>query len=258
MRVTLDLRKSVDENAQRYFETAKKARRKALGAEKAVAEWTARAAAKQSDEQKQVKAAKAKRRKDWYESFRWCVSSDGFLLVGGRDATTNELLIKKHAQKGDVVFHTDMAGSPFVIVKAEGKDVPAATLGEAAQFTASFSRAWKNGLSALEVFHVSPEQVTKEPNPGEYLAKGAFMIRGKTLYYQSELKVAIGLDDKGRVMAGPPSAVLSRCAKAVEILQGNEKPSDVAKALQKQLGGDLDDILAGLPPGGCKAGKRLA
>ncbi len=257
MKITLDLRKSIDENARRYFEAAKKARRKALGAEKAVAEWKARVTGKQHDEPRQAKIAKAKRKKDWYESFRWCVSSDGFLLVGGRDATTNELLIKKHAQKGDVVFHTDMAGSPFVIVKTEGKDVPAATLDEAAQMTAAFSRAWKNGLSTLEVFHVAPEQVTKEPNPGEYLGKGAFMIRGKTLYRRPELKVAIGLDDKGRAMAGPPSAVMKRCVKAVEILQGNEKPSDVAKALQKQLGGDLDEILSALPPGGCKAGSRL-
>ncbi|MBR9692297.1 DUF814 domain-containing protein, partial [Candidatus Woesearchaeota archaeon] len=191
----------------------------------------------------------------WYEKFRWCISSDGILLAGGRDASTNEMLIKKHAEKNDVVFHTDMAGSPFVIIKAEGKDVPKATMEEAAQFCATFSRAWRNGMSSLEVFHVAPDQVTKEPNPGEYLPKGAFMIRGKTTYHKPLIKVAVGVDKDGRVMSGPPTAVEKHCEHAVEVLQGRDKTSDVAKTLQKQLGGELDEFVAALPAGGCKLKK---
>ncbi len=248
MKITLDLRSTVDENAQRYFEAAKKARKKAKGAEKALATWEARA-------EKGPAKAKVVRKREWFERFRWCYSSDGFLMIGGRDATTNEMVVKKHADKGDVVFHTDMAGSPFIIVKAGGKTVPTTTLEEAAVFCASYGRGWKQGMASLEVFHVSPEQVTKEAQAGEHLPKGAFMIRGKTTYHKPALAVAVGLDTQGRVMAGPPGAVKKHCEKAVEVLQGNEKTSDVAKALKQALGADdLDELVAALPAGGAKLG----
>jgi len=255
MRITLDTRQSLEENAQRYFEAAKKARKKAKGAEKTLAEWRARKGTRAP------KAAPLKRRaprkKEWYEKFRWCRSSDGLLMIGGRDATTNEIVVKKHAGKGDVIFHTDMAGSPFVVVKAEGKAVPQATLEEAAQFCAAYSRAWRNGMSSLDVFHVSPEQVSKEAQAGEFMPKGAFMIRGKTTYHKPPVKAAVGLDENGRVMAGPSSAVQEHCGQAVELLQGNEKASDVAKELRRRLGGDLDALLAALPTGGCRVGAKL-
>lgn len=259
MKISFDLRKSVDENAQRYFETAKKARKKAKGAEKILVEWREKASREEAPVEKKVIKKRALRRKrEWFEKFRWCYSSDGLLLVGGRDASTNEVLIKRHAEKEDIVFHTDMAGSPFVIVKSGGEEVSKETLAEAAQMTAIFSRAWKNGLSSLEVFHVAPEQVTKEAQPGEYLPKGAFMIRGKTLYHKPLLKAAVGLDKDGRVLCGPPSAVKAHCEKRVEIIQGNEKTSDVAKNIRELLGEcELDEIIAAMPSGGCKLGKSL-
>ena len=29
--------------------------------------------------------------KEWYEKFRWFYSSEGFLCIGGRDSTTNDI-----------------------------------------------------------------------------------------------------------------------------------------------------------------------
>ncbi len=247
MRITLDLTKSLEENAQEFFEAAKKARKKARGAEKVIAEWEQR---KEETVQERPRVQR-RRKKEWFERFRWCRSSEGFLLVGGRDASTNEALVKRHAEKGDLVFHTDLAGSPFVIVKAAQRPVPPQTIEEAAQFCAVFSRAWKQGLASLEVFHVQPEQVTKEAAAGEYLGKGSFVIRGRTVYHRATLALAIGLDTEGRVMSGPPRAVRTHCARSVEVVQGNRKTSDVAKELQQRIGGDLDELIAALPPGGC-------
>src|SRR3989338_5363054 len=185
VRITLDIKKSVEQNAEIYFEKAKKAKSKAAGAKKALATFQ-----KKLDEllekqdvvakKTQVHQTKVHIKKEWYEKFRWFITSDGFLVIGGRDATTNEIVIKKYTEAKDIVFHTDMAGSPFLVIKADKKEITKTAINEAADATCSFSRAWKMGLPTQSVFYVSPSQVTKEANAGEFLTKGAFMIRGKT------------------------------------------------------------------------------
>jgi predicted ribosome quality control (RQC) complex YloA/Tae2 family protein len=42
------------------------------------------------------------RRQIWFEKFTWFISSDGYLVLGGRDAQQNEILYKKYLRKGDV------------------------------------------------------------------------------------------------------------------------------------------------------------
>ena len=102
MEVSLDIRKSVDENAAACFEAAKKSRRKLVGAE---------AALKRSEQQLLVLESKKSASltepervsvdRKWFEKFRWFYSSEGFLCIGGRDATTNDILIKKHTGESD-------------------------------------------------------------------------------------------------------------------------------------------------------------
>jgi predicted ribosome quality control (RQC) complex YloA/Tae2 family protein len=257
VRITLDLKKSIEENAGDYFERAKKTRKKAEGAKKAVIDQKIKLEAlKKESVKEEEKTKKAQRHnKQWYEKFRWFISSEGFLCIGGRDATTNEIVIKKYAEKNDIIFHTDMAGSPFVVLKIKDKTTPPTQISfqEAADFTAVHSKGWKLGMSTLDVFYVTPEQVTKEANSGEFLTKGAFMIRGKTSYLTPTMNYAVGAYD-GIVMGGPFDAVKKHCKEYVEISQGNEKTSDVAKIIQKKLGGDLDEIISVLPPG-CKIKK---
>ncbi|MBC8501154.1 MAG: DUF814 domain-containing protein [Nanoarchaeota archaeon] len=252
MKLVLDIRKSVEENAAEYFEKAKKAKKKLKGAKKALEKSKEKL---KKIEKKEIvfeepKIKKIKKR-EWFEKFRWFVSSDGFLVLGGRDATTNEIVVKKYTDKNDLVFHTDMAGSPFVVVKSEGKSIPKTTIQEAADFTADFSRGWKQGMSTLDVFYVNPEQVSKEANPGEYMPKGAFMIRGKTNYVTPNINLAVSIY-KDKAMAGPVSAIKKHCKEYVEIVQGEKKTSEVAKKIQKKIGGDLDEIIRALPAGGCE------
>lgn len=44
------------------------------------------------------------RQQIWFEKFTWFISSDGYLVLGGRDAQQNEILYKKYLRKGDVSY----------------------------------------------------------------------------------------------------------------------------------------------------------
>ncbi|HJX06185.1 MAG TPA: NFACT RNA binding domain-containing protein [Candidatus Nanoarchaeia archaeon] len=252
MKISLDIRKSLEENAASYFEKAKKEKKKLEGAKRIVEEYRKRLSSLEEEKAQKKAVIKPLARKEWYEKFRWFISSDSFLVIGGRDATTNEVIIKKYVDKDDLVFHTEAPGSPFVVVKKEGKagDMPGLTREEAAAFTAAFSKAWKQGLSTLPVFQVKPEQVSKQAKSGEYLTKGAFMIYGEKEFYNPVMSYGIGLYHE-KIMGGPLSAVKKHCKEVVEIIQGDEKLSDVAKQVQKRIGGELDEIMRVLPPG-CK------
>src|SRR3989344_3208358 len=111
MEVEIDLHKSVEENAGMYFDQAKKYKKKLEGARKALLESRKKLADLEKQEEKfqaeeVKKLSKVERKKEWYEKFHWFVSSEGYLCIGGKDATSNEVIIKKHMEKDDVVFHT--------------------------------------------------------------------------------------------------------------------------------------------------------
>jgi len=253
--VVLDINKSLEENASDYYESAKKMKKKIEGAKEAIAKTEEKLAKIEKQHQK-IKAEtpkpKVARKKEWYEKFRWFYSTEGFLCIGGRDATTNEIVIKKHMEALDVVFHTDMAGSPFFIIKTEGREVGQQTLNEVAQATAAYSRAWKAGMITTDVFHVKPEQVSKEAQSGEFMGKGAFMIRGKTTYLHPDIKLAIGIKE-GQIIGGPVEAITKNAEKYVVLIQGEGKASKAAKEIAKKLGGgEIDDIIRFIPAGGVK------
>ena len=259
-KLTLDLTKSIEENAAAYFERAKKSKKKIVGAQTALNENLKKLKELEQKMDKitveKSKQEKLKEKKaEWYEKFRWFKSSEGFLVVGGRDATSNEIVIKKHTDQNDLVFHTDMAGSPFFVVKTEGKPVGEKTKEETADATCTFSRAWKLGLQTSPVFYVNPDQVSKKTKAGEFMGKGAFMIYGKTNYINNKINLAIGINQNQQIMAGPLEAIKKHCEKYVELVQGDEKSSSVAKYIQHKIGGSLDEIIRALPSGGFKVKK---
>ena len=259
-KITLDLTKSIEENAALYFERAKKAKKKIEGAQIALNENLKKLRElelrKEKEEIKKSEQSKLKQRKqEWYEKFRWFLSSEGFLVIGGRDATSNEVVIKKHTEPNDLVFHTDMAGSPFFVVKTDGKTAGEKTKEEVADATCTFSRAWKLGLQTSSVFFVNPEQVSKKTKSGEFMGKGAFMIYGKTNYINNKINLSIGINKDQQIMAGPIDAIKFHCDKFVILVQGTEKVSSVAKNIQHKIGGSLDEIIRALPSGGFKISK---
>jgi hypothetical protein len=245
LKFPIDLRRSVQENASEYYEKAKKAQKRREGAEKALLETKE----KMSDlERKRIEKMTAIRKpephkvekKAWYEKFRWFNSSEGFLVIGGKDAMTNEILVKKYTEPHDIVFHADVVGAPFVIVKTQGREVAEQTIKEAAEFAAAFSSAWKETFAALDVYWVHPDQVSKTPPTGQFLAKGSFMIYGKKNYLRKvQLKTTIGIvtrkEGEVKVVGGPKEAISCQTRFFVEIAPGDQPSGTLANRIRELL-----------------------
>lgn len=265
----IDVELSVEKNAEEYYQKYKKSKDKLKGAKKALKE-TKKKLEELERNKEDIDISEAfknkedkRKKKRWYEKFRWFFSSDGFLVVGGMDKTSNEVLVKKHMENHDRYVHADFDGAPSVIIKnPDKKDIPEKTIEEAAQLAVTYSKAWKVGVGADDAYHVSPEQVTKEPEPGEYLGKGAFVIRGERSYMRNvKVSAAVGSYERndGYVpMGGPISAVNANCEHLVEVKQGRKKKSDVGKQIQRHLHDktgkdfDIDMVMRALPPGKCE------
>ncbi|MBT8251931.1 MAG: NFACT family protein [Nitrosopumilus sp.] len=150
------------------------------------------------------------RKKNWYERYRWFFTSDGLLTIGGRDAASNSAVVRKHLVKNDKIFHGDIFGSPFFILK-EAENAPDRSMNEVAHATVCFSRAWKEGMYGVSAFWVKPEQVKKSAPSGEFLPKGSFTIEGQRNFIKSDtLKLAVGIipqDEDYVLTCGPPEPI---------------------------------------------------
>ncbi len=118
--VPLNYRKSIDENANLLFSHSKEAKDKMRGAEQALMETERKVEERQRQGQEEAKAVKAKvkpTKQFWFEAYRWFISSEGRLVLGGRDARSNEQLVKKHLAAPDRYAHADLHGAASVIIK---------------------------------------------------------------------------------------------------------------------------------------------
>lgn len=262
-KVKLYLEKSLGENAEIYYEKAKKFRHKYEGALKAY-EDTKRKLEEiekliEEEQKKELNVKKLERRKrKWFEKFRWFVSSEGFLVLAGKDASTNEVLVKKHMEDNDLYCHADVYGAPHVVIK-DGQKAGEKTIFEACQFAVSMSRAWSQGLYSADAYWAYPNQVTKQAPSGEYLGKGAFMVYGKRNWMHGlPLKLAVGVinyDGEEYVVCAPVEAIKAHTDKYIVIRPGSMKKGELVKKLRgilKKWGYEVreEDLNAILPPGG--------
>jgi predicted ribosome quality control (RQC) complex YloA/Tae2 family protein len=262
-RIIIDSKIGIPENTEIYYEKAKKAKRKIPGvliAIKRTKKELEKVEKKKDFAMDRILVPQKRVKKDlkWYEKLRWFISSDGFLVIGGRDANTNEIVVKKHLENKDIYLHSDIHGAPSVVIKTEDREISENTINEAAEFAASFSSAWPKGLGSLDVYWVNPEQVSKTPQSGEFVAKGAFIIRGSRNYiHNASLIVAVGIVDYHgkRIMAGPVDAVKKYTDNYVTIKPGYTKKEAVAREILKRIDEEklinLEDVIRVLPSGKC-------
>ena len=161
------------------------------------------------------------RKKNWYERYRWFYTSDGYLVIGGRDAASNSAVVRKHLVKNDKIFHADIFGSPFFIIK-NAENAPDTSMNEVAHATVCFSRAWREGLYGVSAYWVNPEQVKKSAPSGEFLPKGSFTIEGQRNFINSgNLKLAVGIipQDDGHALTCGPSETIKKNSICYAIIE---------------------------------------
>ena len=163
-----------------------------------------------TESEKDISMISEIRKKNWYERYRWFFTSDGLLTIGGRDAASNSAVVRKHLVKNDKIFHGDIFGSPFFILK-EAQNATDRSMNEVAHATVCFSRAWKEGMYGVSAFWVNPEQVKKSAPSGEFLPKGSFTIEGQRNFIKSDtLRLAVGIipqDEDYVLTCGPPEPI---------------------------------------------------
>jgi hypothetical protein len=178
-------------------------------------------------------AGRRVRKKAWFDKFRWFVSSDGFLVVGGKDAVSNEVLVKKYVEDDDVVFHADIIGAPFVTIRTEGKNLTEQALREAGQFAAAYSRGWREGFGSVDVYWVKPDQLSKSGPSGESVGHGAFAVSGQRNWQRGvTLKLAVGVvfeDGELLFVGGPVDAVRAKTEVLVTVVPGERKGKEIAR-----------------------------
>lgn len=200
------------------------------------------------------------RKRNWFERYRWFYTSDGSLAIGGRDAPSNSAVVRKHLEAGDRVFHAQIFGSPFFILKET--EPSTASLQETAQATVCFSRVWREAMYGASAYWVNPEQVKKSAPSGQYLPKGSFTIEGQRNFVRiSTMRLAVGMMEKDGdrlLVCGPVDAVSKYSESWIIIEPTGTEMVVVAKKIRNEFqsmnlegAGEytVDDYVRVLPPG---------
>ncbi len=259
--VSLQPDTSPRESAQGLYEEAKRLSLKRAGAQDALADTEARLARPSSPKagppQPTGFPLGGQRKTQWFERYRWFVSSDRVIVIAGRDASSNDLIVRRHLKDGDVYVHADLHGASSVIVKRPvgGGGITEATLQEAGQWAVAYSKAWRAGLASASAFWVSPDQVSKSAATGEFVPRGAWVIHGaKNVLKDLPLELALGTivyEGSERWTVAPPSAVRALGTVRVLLTPGDERDRrDREVELANDLGLPRPLLQSLLPAGG--------
>lgn len=261
--VELDYTLGVEGNADRLYRISKEFKDKMEGARNALKDTEARLAKRIKEGERERLAEKHVARKTkefWFERYKWFITSGGKLVMSGRDARSNDQLVKKHLKPADRYAHADIHGAPSVVVK-EGENATEQEMEEACAFALAHSKAWTAGASEGTAYWVLPDQVSKMAQAGEFVPRGAFIIRGKRNYlYHLPLELAIGeIEYEGarKVMCAPPSAVRGRSSKYVIIRPGKTDRSKASSQLARAFEVPEEEISRILPPGDVEIVERV-
>ncbi|MGB9635528.1 MAG: NFACT RNA binding domain-containing protein [Candidatus Micrarchaeia archaeon] len=238
--VEIDLRKTLQENANSFYQESKRLRAKASRIEEMLKKGISIKKAKG------VTMEEKAEKKKWYEHFRWFISSEGFIVIAGKNANQNETIYKRVMNDNDIFMHAEIIGAPFTVIK-NGTRAKDKTLNEAAQFAASYSRAWKFGYASIDVYSVKKEQLTKKTS-GEYVKKGGVIVIGERVWYRNvPLGLAVGF--YGEKLACFPEQCANLLKNPIKIVPGRKTKEEIADVITSRLNCNRENVIALLPAG---------
>ncbi|XP_061394100.1 ribosome quality control complex subunit NEMF homolog [Musca vetustissima] len=186
--VDVDLALSAWANARKYYDlkrTAAEKEKKTIDASQKALKSAERKTQQTLKDVRTISTISKARKVYWFEKFYWFISSENYLVIGGRDAQQNELIVKRYMRPTDIYVHAEIQGASSVVVRnPNGGDVPPKTLIEAGTMAISYSVAW-DAKVVTNAYWVRSDQVSKTAPTGEYLGTGSFMIRGKKNFLPS-------------------------------------------------------------------------
>eukprot|EP00879_Flechtneria_rotunda_P009714 GHRR01010163.1.p1 GENE.GHRR01010163.1~~GHRR01010163.1.p1 ORF type:complete len:564 (+),score=252.88 GHRR01010163.1:1740-3431(+) len=116
-----------------------------------------KAAAQLANLRNNATTAQVVRKPAWYERFNWLISSENYLIISGRDAQQNELIVKRYFRKDDIYVHAELHGASSTIIRNHdpSRPVPPLTLQQAGCACVCRSKAWDQKVvtSAWWVYH---------------------------------------------------------------------------------------------------------
>lgn len=253
--VTLDYTLGVEGNANALYQQGKEAKDKMQGAQTALEETERRLAQKIKEGEGRRRAEKHAVRKTkeyWFERYKWFLTSEGRMVLAGRDAHSNDQLVKKHLKATERFAHADVHGAPSVVM-LNGAEASDEEMLEACTFAIAHSKAWMAGASEGTAYWVLPDQVSKMAQAGEFVPRGAFVIRGKRNYiYHLPLQLAVGeiMYEGGRkIMCGPLGAVQAHASRYVVIEPARKVKTKASAILAKMFEVPEEEIARIMPPG---------
>lgn len=248
MKITLDVRKSALQNAQALFDEAKKFRRKAEGARKAIDNTRTKLTRAQAPQAEKKANAQSKGKKKWFHEYRSFTTSSGLLCAGGKNAKQNDLLVASQLKENDLFFHADVHGASATILKEGAAKAKEQDLLEAAQFAGCYSNAWKSGSGVADVYCVGKDQVSKHSH-GEFVGKGAFLIAGERKWFKNT-SLEISLVKEGDELLALP-AEHAKAKNGIKLVPGAKTKEELFSTLKSKLGLKKTDEFFALLPGNC-------
>lgn len=146
MTIEIDLGLSAFANATKYYDNkrtaAKKQQRTVESSTKAM-KSAERKTQQSLKEMRTISTITKARKVYWFEKFYWFISSENYLIIGGRDQQQNELIVKRYMRATDIYVHAEIQGASSVVIRnPSGKEIPPKTLLEAGTMAISYSVAW--------------------------------------------------------------------------------------------------------------------
>ncbi|MFX0151189.1 MAG: ribosome rescue protein RqcH, partial [Candidatus Hodarchaeota archaeon] len=239
--IEVDFRKSTSDIANEYYQRSKKAARKIVPAKEAINETKKKIGALSENitEQAITDSVSLKRRKrKWYEKYHWTQTKNGFIIIGGKDISSNEEIAKKRMKEKDLFFHAELRGAPYTILihESSNNNFTKNDIAAAAHLAAVFSSAWKTGYGAVDVYYVLAENVSFTAPSGEYLPKGGIMVRGTRNYVKGvDMAIAIGTqinEFNAKVIYGLEEEVRIHSPITVIIKPGSTPKGKIAKKIR--------------------------